>query len=62
MDVGEGFALGAFVTSMTAIIGYLVKLNHHRIRSKCCDKDCTTSVDVEATTPPELKISIPKPE
>ena len=61
MDTTQSLALASFVGTMTAIISYVVKLNHKRIRSKCCDRDCTTSLDVEATTPPDnkLKINIP---
>lgn len=27
-------------------------INHRRIRSKCCDKEISASIDIEATTPP----------
>jgi hypothetical protein len=27
-------------------------LNHHRIRSVCCNRMCISSVDIEETTPP----------
>ncbi len=27
-------------------------LNHKRIRSNCCGKDVTASIDIESTTPP----------
>ena len=61
METAESLGLAGLVTSLTAIAAYLVKLNHKRIRSKCCNKDCTTSLDVENTTPPkeELRITIP---
>jgi len=67
MDPTQGYALGGLLTALVGFGGYLIKLNHHRIRSTCCNKVCVTSIDVEATTPPEsiepkeeLKITIPK--
>jgi hypothetical protein len=61
METAESLGLAGLLTSVATIIAYLIKLNHKRIRSKCCNKDCTTSIDVEDTTPPkeELKITIP---
>ena len=63
MDSTQSLGLAALLTSFATIVAYIVKLNHKRIRSKCCNQDCTTSVDVEDTTPPkeDLKITIPKP-
>lgn len=69
MDPTQGYALGGFLTAFVGVTGYLIKLNHHRIRSTCCNKVCVSSIDVEATTPPdsihepkeELKITIPPP-
>jgi hypothetical protein len=51
MDTTESLALTTLVTSLVSIFGYIVRLNHKRIRSKCCNKPCTTSIDVEDTTP-----------
>jgi hypothetical protein len=34
-------------------------VNHHRVRSNCCGKEIVVSVDVEKTTPTELKIRRP---
>ena len=51
MDTTQSLALTTVITSLVSIFGYLVKLNHRRIRSKCCNKPCTTSIDVEETTP-----------
>jgi len=60
MDSTQGFSLGTLITVLTIFAGYLIKLNHHRIRSTCCNKICVSSIDVEATTPPEiLEIKIP---
>jgi hypothetical protein len=50
MESSEGLALGTLVTLLTAALGYLVKLNHHRIRSTCCNRACVSSIDVEATS------------
>jgi len=66
MDQSQSIGLAGLITSVTAIAAYLVKLNHKRIRSKCCSKDCITSIDVEDTTPPntetkeQIKITIPE--
>ena len=60
MDTNQGLIIGSFVSTLAAIVSYVIKLNHKRIRSKCCNRDCTTSVDVEDTTPQnKLKITIP---
>ena len=56
MDANQGMAIGTLLTSMMALVGYIVKFNHKRIRSNCCNKPCITSIDVEDTTPvPEIK-------
>ena len=49
MDSTEGLALGTLITVITGALGYLVKLNHHRIRSTCCNRACVSSIDVEET-------------
>jgi hypothetical protein len=61
MDSTQGYAFGALLTSLVGISGYLIKLNHKRIRSTCCNIPCLTSIDIEETTPPreELRITIP---
>ncbi len=56
MDETQSIGLAGLVTSLAAIAAYIVKLNHKRIRSKCCGKDCTTSLDVEDTTPPSIDL------
>jgi hypothetical protein len=33
------------------LLGILVKVNHHRLRSNCCGKILEASIDVENTTP-----------
>lgn len=60
METVQSLGLAGLITSLATITAYLIKLNHKRIRSKCCNKDCTTSLDVEDTTPQkDLKITIP---
>lgn len=64
MDTNQGIAIGGYLSAATAIFALVVRLNHQRIRSKCCNRDCVTSLDVEETTPQtstkDLKITIPK--
>lgn len=43
---------GFVVSTAVAIFG---AVNHKRMRSNCCGKIVSVSVDVEATTPPETK-------
>jgi len=60
MDETKSIVVGNLIACVIGIVGYIIKLNHKRIRSKCCNRDCTTSVDVEDTTPQNnLKITIP---
>jgi len=52
--------VGVIVSVCTMLLGVI---NHQRIRSNCCGKIFSVSLDVEKTTPPaheELKISVPK--
>jgi hypothetical protein len=57
----ESFGVG---TGAMAVLGILYRVylavNHHRLRSVCCNRACITQIDVEETTPAkELKIKIP---
>jgi len=56
----ESFGVG---TGVMAVLGILYRVylavNHHRIRSVCCNRVCVSQIDVEETTPGELKIKIP---
>jgi hypothetical protein len=57
----ESFGVGTAAMTVLAI-AYRIYLavNHHRVRSVCCNRVCTSSIDVEETTPPkDLKIKIP---
>ena len=57
----------AIVSLVVSVAGSaLAIINHKRIRSNCCGKELTTSIDIENTTPPKpevpqeaLKISVP---
>jgi hypothetical protein len=50
------------IVALTISIGgsILAIINHKRIRSTCCGKEISASLDVESTTPPDLKIKVPK--
>ena len=58
MDQAHLLAMMSLIISSTGIVGYLVRLNHKRFRSTCCNNICITSIDVEDTTPP-VKITLP---
>ena len=55
-------------TGIIAIIGLIISVggsvmavvNHRRIRSNCCGLPLVASVDIEDTTPTDLRIKIPK--
>jgi hypothetical protein len=34
----------------------LAVVNHKRVRSNCCGREMSVSVDVEATTPPHIVV------
>jgi hypothetical protein len=54
-----GVGTGAMMILGIAYRVYLA-VNHHRLRSVCCNRACTSSIDVEETTPAkELRIKIP---
>lgn len=44
--VSLAFSLGAVILGI---------INHKRIRSSCCGKEASVSLDIEATTPPTQK-------
>jgi len=53
-------AIMSIVSLVVAVGGAtLAVINHKRIRSTCCGRVFSASVDVEDTTPPILKIVIP---
>jgi hypothetical protein len=56
----ESFGVG---TGAMAFLGILYRVylavNHKRVKSVCCNQACVSQIDVEETTPGELKIKIP---
>jgi len=56
----ESFGVGSGVMAILGI-AYRIYLavNHKRVKSVCCNQACVTQIDVEETTPGELKIKIP---
>jgi hypothetical protein len=48
--VGTAFTLVLFVV-YKFVVPFFTAANHKRIRSVCCGLGCTTSMDVEDTTP-----------
>jgi hypothetical protein len=56
----ESFGVG---TGAMALLGVLYRVylavNHRRVRSVCCNQACVSQIDVEETTPGDLKIKIP---
>jgi hypothetical protein len=58
MDQNGILSIVAIAVSIGGTI--LAVFNHRRVRSHCCGKDIVASIDVESTTPDDLKIKIPK--
>jgi len=56
MDTYQSGGVGAAVVFALGILyKVLAEVNHRRIRSNCCGKLFTASIDVETTTPTEEK-------
>ena len=56
-------AYTSIATSILVVLGALLRINHKRVRSTCCEKELEVSIDVEDTTPKKsepLSISQPK--
>lgn len=54
----QGSILG-IIGIVVAFIGSVVTIiNHKRIKSSCCDKEISASLDIENTTP-QLTIKVP---
>ena len=53
--------LGAYTGTISLAIIVLKELykmfNHKRLKSSCCDKTFTTSIDIESTTPPHSPVA-----
>ena len=54
MDTNFLLSLISIVVSIGGTI--LAIVNHKRIRSNCCGKVMTASLDVESTTPPNITV------
>lgn len=54
MDTSGIVATMALVVSVGGSI--IAVINHKRIRSSCCGRKLDVSVDIENTTPPQIKI------
>jgi len=60
MDDNTIMAAVSIAMAIVSLVGAAV--NHRRIRSNCCGRMLTASIDIEATTPPhppDLSIAIP---
>lgn len=56
MDWNSGLAGGGIIAGALAVITAIYKaVNHHRVRSNCCGKKIEASLDIEETTPPNIK-------
>ena len=53
MDSSSIAAYVSLAVSLGAVV--LGVINHKRIRSSCCGKEASVSLDIEATTPPTQK-------
>lgn len=56
MDTGEIMSAVAIIVSIGGTIIGIV--NHKRIRSKCCGRNLEASIDIENTTPPQIKVPV----
>jgi len=51
----NALSIAAIIVSVGSTV--LAVVNHKRIRSSCCGREATASLDVEATTPPRAVLS-----
>lgn len=50
----DSFTTAGLATAFTVVAGIIYKaVNHKRIRSDCCGKKMSASIDIEETTPPQ---------
>lgn len=53
MQIGS---IAGYISLCLMIVGSVVAaVNHRRIRSGCCGREVSISLDVDATTPPQAK-------
>jgi hypothetical protein len=56
----NGLAGGGIVASVLVVLGFVYHaLNHKRCRVRICGRSVEVAVDVENTTPPELRVRAP---
>jgi hypothetical protein len=60
MDSGSFIA--TIVGSSAIILGALAKLNHKRLRSKCCGEEKVISVDIDDTSPKKAEPIVVQPK
>jgi hypothetical protein len=55
----DNYATGGIGASIVIVLGILYRIfntvNHHRVRSECCGKYFSASVDIDPTTPIDSK-------
>jgi hypothetical protein len=52
----QGSILGIIALIFSFIGSVVTIINHKRIRSSCCGKEISTSLDIENTSPPKITI------
>jgi hypothetical protein len=64
----DNYTSGGIGASIVLALGIAYRIytaiNHRRVRSTCCGKELSASIDVETTTPPaekSLRINSPPP-
>jgi hypothetical protein len=43
--------LSIIAITLSVVGGVITAINHHRIRSQCCGRDLSVSLDIEKTSP-----------
>ncbi len=51
MDTPTLFTAGGIGTAFSVAIYIFVRINHKRLRSRCCSRNIEISIDVDNTTP-----------
>ena len=60
MDTLSSITGGGIVASVVVVIGVIYHaINHKRCRLRICGRSVEVAVDVENTTPPELRVRAP---
>ena len=58
MDSSVGVYVSLALSLGAVVLGVI---NHKRIRSSCCGKEASVSLDIEATTPPKTEAFVECP-